>query len=313
MINFTLKLKSFQKNKLSYLSTCFFHTPSKYGSPAKLNYVFYPSPNNDPDLMNLVVLHGLLGSSSNFQSLVKSHKISNFADSFLLDLRNHGASEHKETMNLEEMAHDIYHFIHENQIQNNLVLLAHSFGARIAMKFALEYPELLKGLVIIDMAPHDYHNDSRFSFPQVTHKLLGDLLHIDLKQDFNKIVEAVKMVSPTQDLVGLLVGNIIPDEKGGYKWRINLKSIFENYLKFQQNVPQIGQNGKYKGPVKVICGDMSDYVTTDLLPNFNNIFEDFEVSKDVTIVKGAGHWLHFQKPHEFINIVASFLQRLDRL
>jgi len=313
MMKLKWTVKSFQNKSLSFIPLNLFNSSAQFGLPAKLNYVFYPSKNNDPDQMNLVVLHGLLGSSANFQSIVKSHKISNFGDSFLLDLRNHGASEHRETMDLEEMANDVHHFIEENQLQNNLVLLAHSFGARVAMTFALQYPELLKGLIIVDMAPYNYYNDPRFSFIKITHKLLGDLLSIDLKKDFTEIIESIKTHSPSQDFVGLLVSNVIPDPNGGYRWRINLKTIFENYLKFQQVGPQVGPKGKFKGPVKVICGGMSDYVTQDILPNFCNIFENFEVSRDVTIIDGAGHWLHHQKPHEFINVVGSFLQKLSNL
>ncbi len=129
----------FQTSKSLLFTNRFYNSQS---SPAKLNSLFQRSSDKAPDVLNLVVLHGLFGSSNNFQSIVKTHKISSLANSHLLDLRNHGASEHKDSMSLNEMADDIYNFIIEKQIQNNLVLLAHSFGSRIAMNFAMKYPEL---------------------------------------------------------------------------------------------------------------------------------------------------------------------------
>jgi len=286
---------------------------SHHHKPARLHHMAIPSKNKDsPDLVNLVVLHGLLGSSSNFQSILKNHKISSQANTFLLDLRNHGASEHKDTMTFPEMSHDVYHFIQENNLQSNLVLLAHSFGARIGMNFAMQYPEVLKGIIIVDMAPYNYHADQRFGFTKITHKMLQNLLEIDLNLGYDKVIEAVKLAVPTQDTLGLIVRNLESNDKGEVKWKVNLKTIFENYLDMQKTVPQPGHKGKYNGPIKIICGEKSDYVSQDILVNFHNIFDGLDMSKDVEIVKDAGHWLHHQKPHEFINIVANFLQSIKK-
>ena len=60
----------------------------------------------------------------------------------------------------------------------------------------------------------------------------------------------------------------------------------------------------------MLCGEKSDYTSKDILPNFKNIFENFNISTDVVTIKDAGHWLHYQKPYEFITEISTFLQKI---
>ena len=73
--------------------------------PAHLNYKLIQSTTASP--YNLIVLHGLLGSCNNFRSLVSNPTINTKVNSYLLDMRNHGGSEHKPTMEIREMAGDV--------------------------------------------------------------------------------------------------------------------------------------------------------------------------------------------------------------
>ena len=58
--------------------------------------------------LNLVFVHGLMGSKSNFRSLCSNERLTSKAKSIhLLDIRNHGDSPHTPTMSLKEMAEDL--------------------------------------------------------------------------------------------------------------------------------------------------------------------------------------------------------------
>lgn len=46
---------------------------------------------------NLVVHHGLMGSSKNFRSVARSQTVIKHCNSFLIDARNHGDSPHTAT------------------------------------------------------------------------------------------------------------------------------------------------------------------------------------------------------------------------
>ena len=110
----------------------------------------------------LVVLHGLFGSLDNWRSF--SLKL---ADSFRIlavDQRNHGHSPHSEEMNYRVMAQDIFQFMDQKQLERAHVL-GHSMGGKTAMQLALNHPERLGKLMVVDIAPRAYppHHAKIFS------------------------------------------------------------------------------------------------------------------------------------------------------
>lgn len=57
-----------------------------------------------------------------------------------MDLRNHGFSGRNEEMNYYALAQDLNRFLVENNIKDEVTLIGHSLGGKIAMAFALLYP-----------------------------------------------------------------------------------------------------------------------------------------------------------------------------
>jgi abhydrolase domain-containing protein 11 len=75
----------------------------------KLSHIFIKG-DNPAVKTNLMIFHGMYGSKTNFRSIVTAVK-SKINSAYLLDLRNHGQSEHSSTMSYEECALDIKNFI----------------------------------------------------------------------------------------------------------------------------------------------------------------------------------------------------------
>lgn len=88
-------------------------------------------------------------------------------------------------MSYQEMAYDLHHFLKTNGINENIVLLGHSMGARIVMEYATTYhnkkKDSIKGVIAVDLAPHDYLNDPRFNFIQDFYEKLRRMPYINLK------------------------------------------------------------------------------------------------------------------------------------
>ncbi len=104
----------------------------------------------------LVILHGLFGSSKNWQSLAKQ-----FAEHFsvyTVDLRNHGESFHDPDMNYTVMAEDLNQLLQQLDIESCRII-GHSMGGKVAMFAALKYPDLFSKLVVADIAPVSYSHD----------------------------------------------------------------------------------------------------------------------------------------------------------
>lgn len=64
---------------------------------------------------------------------------------------------------------------------------------------------------------------------------------------------------------------------------------------------------KYEGPVKVLLGTHSDYVSPYILDSFNKVFSNFNVDSNVTWISDASHWVHAHKPNHFIEEVIEFV------
>src|SRR5688572_26779934 len=106
----------------------------------------------------LIILHGLLGSSDNWQTMAK--KLSENYTVYLVDQRNNGRSPHDENFSYEIMAADLLKLIESEKLERPY-LMGHSMGGKTAMAFALKYPDKVDRLIVADFAPKAYKSESQ--------------------------------------------------------------------------------------------------------------------------------------------------------
>jgi esterase len=100
----------------------------------------------------LIFLHGLLGAGRTWRQFVLNDQISEDRDIILVDLRNHGESDHHDSMNYTEMADDLLRFLDSRALEH-VTLVGHNIGGKTAMRFAGLHSERVKGLISLDTAP----------------------------------------------------------------------------------------------------------------------------------------------------------------
>jgi len=292
-----------------------FHTFNKHISskaPAHLSNIYQPCIETSlKNIPNLVVLHGVLGSSKNFRGITHNPKIASKVNTHLLDLRNHGKSDHSESMTYPEMAEDIYnYFLQHDLMDDDNIILGHSMGGRVAMEFAARHPEMVKAVTVVDLAPYNYFEDKRFGFIEAMDSMLEKLVQVDLKNrsltDIRKDVIKASMNKETGEVIAT---NLVPDEHGGYKWRINLEGIYRHFKTEIMDLEYIGTS-KFDGPAQIICGAQSEYMSRDIIHSFKKVFGNIDLEKDVHFLENAGHWVHASQPHQFINLVSEFIDRV---
>ncbi len=239
----------------------------------------------------LIILHGLFGSLDNWMTLAKR-----FAEDFevyIVDARNHGQSPHTDEFGYELMAQDLKNFIRQHDISNPIIL-GHSMGGKTAMLFALENPDLLQKLIVVDITPKKY--------PVHHREILDALLSLDFSQIKTR-GEADEELAKKIDNFAVrqfLLKNLYWKEKDELAFRFNLDVLNRDIEKIVQNFDADNSFGK---PTMFIRGLKSEYI---LDSDFETINHYFPNNKMVSL--NCGHWIHAEKPEEFYTNVINFIK-----
>ncbi|MBN2683544.1 MAG: alpha/beta fold hydrolase [Bacteroidales bacterium] len=253
-----------------------------------------------------VILHGLYGSSDNWVGIANSLK-DNF-EVFIPDLRNHGQSPKSDLMNYTELRNDVVDFFAQNNIEKAIVL-GHSMGGRIAIDFALNYPEKISHLVVADISPRPYSESRNYKLIFKHHRfILQQLLSVNLP-DFNErkqISDLLQKKLYDERLVNFLLKNLKRDKESGFYWAINLDVInneLENILKGASGTELANFLNTSGFPVLFLKGSLSSYLTSDDYVFIRKLFPFAEIEE----IEDAGHWLHAEQPEIFVNKVREFV------
>lgn len=104
----------------------------------------------------IIFVHGLGGTTEFFQPLLKLLNIKESHRSILFDLEGHGLSPTKagSQVTIESYAEDLHCLIESKDIKPpGAALVAHSMGCLIALRFAMQHPELVSTLVLLGPVP----------------------------------------------------------------------------------------------------------------------------------------------------------------
>jgi esterase len=238
----------------------------------------------------LVILHGLFGSLDNWLTLAK--KLGNHFEVYLVDARNHGQSPHSEEFNYDVMADDIYEFLMHHNIVDPIIL-GHSMGGKTAMQFAMNYPTQLTKLIVADIAPKPYpvHHNSiitgmcSLNFNEIKTRKGAD----------EQLSKHINDASTRQ----FLLKNLYWVEKEKLAWRFNLPVIDRDIEIIGQGLENIETFDK---PTLFIRGKKSNYITENDYKPIASIFPNSSINSI-----DSGHWVHAEKPQEFLDLLTSFL------
>jgi pimeloyl-ACP methyl ester carboxylesterase len=245
---------------------------------------------NGPDF---VVLHGLFGSGKNWRSFAGS--LEEDFQVWTLDARNHGDSPHADSMSYQQMAEDVVRFFDENELEN-VILLGHSMGGKTAMQLALQFPDRIAALIVVDIAPVCYDHQ------QKQLKLIEAMqgLHVAAEMSRSDIEKKLALKIPEKRLLSFLMTNLYR-QNGQFQWRIGLEQIAAG-MPYLLNYPEL--NSVFKGPVQFIGGENSAYLKFEYHALIRKKFPESRI----TMLKNCGHWLHVEQPAAFQKTVNEFLR-----
>ena len=250
--------------------------------------LYHQSFGQGPDL---VFLHGFLGSGDNFwphaQALKGRYRC------WLLDLAGHGRSPHLPRYSMSSHAEAVFETLAALGL-GPVNVVGHSLGGKVAARLAqLHAPALLK-VVMADISPAP------------TEPKHGAILHAMRTLPLERLLRRedaepyLREAEPVMDVRRFLLKNLAPKDGGGWQWKPDIAG-FERDEHDLLLEPLDGP--PFLGPALLIKVLRSDYVSEADILVAKMDFPNLTVK-----TMDAGHWLHAEKPEEFVGIVGDFLR-----
>jgi pimeloyl-ACP methyl ester carboxylesterase len=254
----------------------------------------------------LIIVHGLYGSSDNWVNIAR--ELSDHYEVYVVDQRNHGESPHDERHDYPSMAADLCGFMDEHGIEK-AVLMGHSMGGKTVMLFAVQCPDRVESLIVVDIAPVAYHDLAVDSQAAPNHaKILDALMAVDLEgvESREEVSRALAKDIGSERIRMFLLKNLTRDRGMGFRWKINLPVLRSSLDAIMEGLPVdevIRQGGLSGFPVLFIRGERSDYIRAADHDMIRKLFP----TAGIVSIPNSGHWVHSEQPDLLVKNVKYFL------
>jgi pimeloyl-ACP methyl ester carboxylesterase len=260
----------------------------------------------------VVFVHGLFGQGKNWTTIARGladdHRVT------LVDLPNHGHSPWTDRVHyldmVEMLAAELEH------MGEPVTLVGHSMGGKVAMQLALRRPELLRALVVVDIAPVEYplqggrtDDPDEEASPFAAFIAAMRALDLDELKTRDDADAALRSAVPSRMVRSFLLQSLVREgvgAGGGWRWRLNLE-LLERDLGELRGFPEPPAGATFDGPVLWIAGANSTYVLDEDRPLMDALFPATRLVR----IKNAGHWVHSEQPEVFLTTLRLFLERVE--
>ena len=249
---------------------------------------------------HVVLLHGLFGQGKNFATIsnrlaATGHRVT------MVDLPNHGHSPWTSSQSYGAMSADVAELL--AGFGEQVVLAGHSMGGKAAMTVALRSPDLLRALVVVDVAPVDYPAE-RPGSPFARYIAAMRAIDVAALRTRGEADAALTEAAPDASTRGFLLQSLVREGEH-WRWRLNL-DVLRDSLDGLVRFPEPAPGAMYDGPVLWIAGADSSYVRTQDRPRMTALFPQTRLVR----IKGAGHWVHSEQPAVFLDVLTRFVDAL---
>jgi esterase len=252
----------------------------------------------------LIILHGLYGSSDNWYSIARA--LSSEWEVFMPDQRNHGNSPHSDDLNYPLLAADLLEFMTQHSMEKARII-GHSMGGKAALSFGLSWPAKVEKMVIVDISPFAYDETSAAEVTDHLHILKSlAALHPETLSTRQEADERLKGYISSETVRQFLLKNLKRDPNGKFYWTMNLQAMQDHLAEIYDSVIPENMSPEQvpSFPLLFVKGERSQYIPQRDIPRIMEYFPHAQI----TAIPGAGHWVHAEKPAEFLEVVARFLR-----
>jgi len=249
-----------------------------------INTVLTGTPTDQPPLL---IVHGLYGSARNWGAIAK--RMSEDRLVLTVDMRNHGYSDWHNGHSYPDMAADLDEVI--ASYGTPMDVIGHSMGGKAAMVLALKNPDLVRRLIVADIAPVSYTH-TQIGFIAAMRGL--DLSLVEKRSDADRL-----LATEVEDagIRAFLLQSLDIKTK---RWRLNL-DVLEAEMPKIMGFPDL--DIQFNDATLFLSGGASDYVRPEHRSGIKTLFPKARFAR----IPGAGHWLHAEKPRAFVETAHAFL------
>ncbi|MCK8463067.1 alpha/beta fold hydrolase [Aliiroseovarius sp. S1339] len=235
----------------------------------------------------ILIAHGLFGSARNWGVIAKRLSVDRRVVS--VDMRNHGLSPWTDSHSYPDLADDLAEVV--TAIGGTADVIGHSMGGKAAMVFAMAQADMVRRLLVADIAPIAYGHSQQ--------SMITAMRGIDLSQ-VNTRGDADRQLAQVIDEPSVRAFLLQSLDVKAQEWRLNL-DVLERDM--DQIIGFPDHQGQFDGPTLFLSGATSDYVQPEHRAIIKGLFPKAKHAK----IPQAGHWLHAEKPREFEASALAFL------
>jgi pimeloyl-ACP methyl ester carboxylesterase len=249
----------------------------------------------DPTLAPVLLLHGLTSNARRWEAFAETA-----AGRFHLiapDARGHGDSSAPPSgYDPHTMTRDLLAVLDTLGVERAAVM-GHSMGGRLGIQLAVEAPERVSRLVVVDMGV----GLNREGTERIRESVLRAPQRFESREAAARYIRGARPLYPQRELERRLRHNLRPTPDGGLEWRHDRRAIEEIYrLAREADLAELA--GSVRCPALLIWGEASD-----VLPREGAERTAALLRAELETMPGAGHSLISDRPEEFGTIALRFL------
>ena len=260
----------------------------------RLHYLDY----GNADLPPMLLLHGMRDAALSWD--IFAHAMSEEYRVLSLDSRGHGDSDRagpngyrfdRYISDLEALA--------DHLDLTDMIVVGHSAGGRYAWSYAVEHPDRVRALVIVDIDPDPYN-------PQTASDLRASVAEPaswPTQDDFLAYLKTRRVHTPEDALRKQVPAISARTPDGNYVWKADIRIVTE------YERPDLWESwGRISCPVLLVRGRQSTLLTHETAVKMRAALPSSQMR--LAELEGGGHWFYQDFPEAFEITVRWFLDDL---